>query len=103
MEKLYKKEKIDWVLDFYEKVRYLCGYREGLTNLKKNLSKKRQDSHFCNPQAMASSQLENIRNVFNEREINQILRTARDDIDDFYGFKKDMKRTLERTDKSPDH
>ncbi|MEY8428668.1 hypothetical protein AALA00_13315 [Lachnospiraceae bacterium 46-15] len=47
LEKLYKKEKAVRILDFYEKERYLCGYKKGLMELKNAVCKEPKDSHIC--------------------------------------------------------
>ncbi|MEY8428670.1 hypothetical protein AALA00_13325 [Lachnospiraceae bacterium 46-15] len=96
MEKLYKKEKAVWVLDFYEKVRYLCGYEKGLMGLKNAMCKEPEDSHICDSQSMAFSQIEDIRTVFNEAGINQILIRALESMEDSCKINKDIKKLLEK-------
>lgn len=97
MEKLYKKEEAVWVLNFYEKVKYLCGYKESILRLKNNMCTEPESYHICDPQRMAFSQIENIRTIFNEAEVNQILISSMGAIEDSYGIiKKGIKKLLEK-------
>lgn len=88
MQKLYKKEKNIWVLSFYECARYLCGYREGLVQLKNIFSMKENKYESQN---MAFSQLKYLRTVFNEREINQMIETSLVHIENDWGEKELIK------------
>ena len=90
MEKLYKKEKDVWVLNFYEKARYLCGYKKGIAKLRDILHENQGYA-----QSMAFSQLKDIRTIFNEKEINGILKTALDYTDNLWGIKKSIDELLE--------
>lgn len=99
MEKLYKKEEADWVRVFYEKARYLCGNREGLTGIERILSTAQESYHICNHQSMAFSQFKNLRTVFNEQEINHRIEESLVYVKDSWGVKKSMREFIEEKEK----
>lgn len=92
VEKLYKKEKNPWVLSAYEGVRYHCGYEDGLSGMRKSLCEGQGHEDV---QGMTLGQFTYLRNIYNESEINQIIKESKKYMQDFPWLQKKAQEFLE--------
>jgi len=92
VEKLYKKEKNPWVLSAYEGVRYHCGYEDGLSGMRKILCEGQGHEDV---QGMTLGQFTYLRNIYNESEINQIIKESKKYMQDFPWLQKKAQEFLE--------
>lgn len=93
IESRYQREEDPWVKASYEMYRYLSGDESALFNLQRIIYEHEAPGDYL-IQTAAFHGLTRVRNIFNERKINQIVADVYPRIDATLGLKREMEDFL---------